>query len=422
MMGTFPAQPNMQRELIPVPVMDNKQPEPYPPVGFRQQSNYAGNNAGDHDAPFKKKSFDFNRLGPRSKNPANCSLELKKIPQGLNSITHLNNHFSKFGKTVNIQVNYEGDPEAAIVTFSSHAEANAAYRSTEAVLNNRFIKVFWHNGNNEGKFCFVCVGSGGVNVCIVCSTKGKQENVPPRSVKDRLGVPTIVPPNTNKVLNLVQPRADNVTEGGGEAQEKNKPVVNKEENKAQAAAAIKKNQELLAAKEKLKKNQDEQRKEVLKIKNNLRKRKQELLEKQLSQQKILIEKMEKRKFESKSNFSEENVFVCSAARSATRPHHGDHQEDARIHRGHQEGPAPVGPHRQDHPPKESKRGRPERNAGRRAGPDHQTTGRRRHLGNTKEVVRVEGASGHDQRPRSGQEVQPSQQTPLEQEQSDRQRR
>jgi RNA-binding protein 26 len=271
MMGTFPAQPNMQRELIPVPVMDNKQPEPYPPVGFRQQSNYAGNNAGDHDAPFKKKSFDFNRLGPRSKNPANCSLELKKIPQGLNSITHLNNHFSKFGKTVNIQVNYEGDPEAAIVTFSSHAEANAAYRSTEAVLNNRFIKVFWHNGNNEGK----------------------QENVPPRSVKDRLGVPTIVPPNTNKVLNLVQPRADNVTEGGGEAQEKNKPVVNKEENKAQAAAAIKKNQELLAAKEKLKKNQDEQRKEVLKIKNNLRKRKQELLEKQLSQQKILIEKMEK---------------------------------------------------------------------------------------------------------------------------------
>lgn len=31
------------------------------------------------------------------------------------------------------------------MTFSTHAEANAAYRSTEAVLNNRFIKVFWHN-------------------------------------------------------------------------------------------------------------------------------------------------------------------------------------------------------------------------------------------------------------------------------------
>lgn len=81
----------------------------------------------------------------------NCSLELRKVPRGLNSIAHLNNHFSKFGKIINIQVNYENDPEAAIVTFSSHAEANVAYRSTEAVLNNRFIKVFWHNNNNNNK-------------------------------------------------------------------------------------------------------------------------------------------------------------------------------------------------------------------------------------------------------------------------------
>jgi RNA-binding protein 26 len=50
-----------------------------------------------------------------------------------------------FVENVLLQVSFEGDPEAALVTFSSHAEANAAYRSTEAVLNNRFIKVFWHN-------------------------------------------------------------------------------------------------------------------------------------------------------------------------------------------------------------------------------------------------------------------------------------
>lgn len=88
-----------------------------------------------------------NRVGLQS----NCSLELRKVPRGLNSIAHLNNHFCKFGKIVNIQVTYEGDPEAAIVTFSTHAEANVAYRSTEAVLNNRFIKVFWHTpGSNAG--------------------------------------------------------------------------------------------------------------------------------------------------------------------------------------------------------------------------------------------------------------------------------
>ena len=40
---------------------------------------------------------------------------------------------------------HEGDPEAALVTFSTGVEAISAFRSTEAVFNNRFIKLFWHN-------------------------------------------------------------------------------------------------------------------------------------------------------------------------------------------------------------------------------------------------------------------------------------
>ncbi|KAK4878106.1 hypothetical protein RN001_010612 [Aquatica leii] len=271
-MGPFMPQSSLQRELISVPVMDNQPQEQFGNNFPRQQ--FSQSDSEQQDSLFKKKAFDYNRLGPRTKNPANCSLELKKVPPGLNNITHLNNHFSKFGKIVNIQVFYEGDPEAAIVTFSSHAEANAAYRSTEAVLNNRFIKVFWHSSSAEGK----------------------QENVPPRSVKDRLGVPNTVPPNANKVLNLVQPKADNAEDAANEKINSTKNSVNsvtKEETKVQAAAAIKKGQELLAAKEKLKKNQEEKRKEALKITQDLRKRKQELLEKQLAQQKLLIEKMEK---------------------------------------------------------------------------------------------------------------------------------
>lgn len=35
----------------------------------------------------------------------NTKLEVKKIPQELNNITKLNEHFSKFGTIVNIQVN-----------------------------------------------------------------------------------------------------------------------------------------------------------------------------------------------------------------------------------------------------------------------------------------------------------------------------
>jgi RNA-binding protein 26 len=68
--------------------------------------------------PSKKKStFDFARLGPRHKNPNNCSLELKKVPRGLNNITHLNNHFSKFGKIVNIQVRTVTDVSDMMLTM-----------------------------------------------------------------------------------------------------------------------------------------------------------------------------------------------------------------------------------------------------------------------------------------------------------------
>lgn len=133
----------LQRELISVPVVDGgsggdvsaqqgkRRYEPEDTVAIAE-------------GPAKRKIPINSRLGPRVGLQQNCSLELRKVPRGLNSIAHLNNHFSKFGKIVNIQISYDGDPEAAIVTFSTHAEANVAYRSTEAVLNNRFIKVFWH--------------------------------------------------------------------------------------------------------------------------------------------------------------------------------------------------------------------------------------------------------------------------------------
>ena len=41
------------------------------------------------------------------------------------------------------QVRYDGDPESALVQFSSPAEAKAAHDCVEAVLNNRFIKVYY---------------------------------------------------------------------------------------------------------------------------------------------------------------------------------------------------------------------------------------------------------------------------------------
>lgn len=39
---------------------------------------------------------------------------------------------------------FGGDPEAALIQYTANDEARRAISSTEAVLNNRFIRVYWH--------------------------------------------------------------------------------------------------------------------------------------------------------------------------------------------------------------------------------------------------------------------------------------
>lgn len=55
----------------------------------------------------------------------------------------LDQHFGKFGQITNLHVHYENHPDTALVTFKTRREALNAYRSTEPIFNNRFIKVYW---------------------------------------------------------------------------------------------------------------------------------------------------------------------------------------------------------------------------------------------------------------------------------------
>lgn len=57
----------------------------------------------------------------------------------------LDEHFGKFGQITNLHVQFEGQPDTALVTFKTRREALNAYKSTEPIFNNRFIKVFWQN-------------------------------------------------------------------------------------------------------------------------------------------------------------------------------------------------------------------------------------------------------------------------------------
>ena len=235
-MGLLGAAPP-QRELISVPTGMEEA------AAQKRSEKEAGLETEGSSGPAKKSHFDYSRLGGSTGNqgppakrydPTNCCLEVKKIPRGLNNISVLNNHFSKFGKIVNLQVNFNGDPEGALVTFSSHAEAQAAYRSTEAVLNNRFIKVFWHNKESP-------------------EAKGKQENVPPVSkppVRERLGGVGAGRVLTQSQTPTPAPLDEEALKEASEAKEK---------ERQKAVAAIMRSQEILAAKEALKKKAEEQK-------------------------------------------------------------------------------------------------------------------------------------------------------------------
>ncbi|XP_045508607.1 RNA-binding protein 26 [Colias croceus] len=251
--GAFPPQHHAQRELVPIPRVRHE----VPPGAMPPQR---------HSAP--KKNFDFNRLGaPRPPLPPkmpNCSLEVKKVPQGLNDITHLNNHFSKFGKIVNIQVCFEGDPEAALITFSNPTEANVAYKSTEAVLNNRFIKLFWHNPENKQENA---APGGGQQI------NKQTDNRHPMSHNKVFINRDNIKASENKLL-AKEKEKEKLKETNG-ATDKPTPTTNTTSNTSNTNTT----QSVVAA---------DKRQQVL----EMHKRAQALLQTQLSQQKLLIGRLE----------------------------------------------------------------------------------------------------------------------------------
>jgi RNA-binding protein 26 len=80
----------------------------------------------------------------QSSNP-NTTLIVKKIPLDLNRMDKLQQHFTKFGQLVDIQCQFEQMPDTALIKFASNPQAFAAYKCPQPVFNNRFIRLYWYN-------------------------------------------------------------------------------------------------------------------------------------------------------------------------------------------------------------------------------------------------------------------------------------
>ncbi|XP_023337167.1 RNA-binding protein 26 isoform X2 [Eurytemora carolleeae] len=259
---TEPYIPGIGVPGIPFPPPAISVPPPgYPVPGMKRAYD------GGHEPASKSSRFDYSRVGGRGRGRggrgggrggggASNMLAVRNIPPEFNSITHLNAHFARFGMLQNIQINFEGDPGSALISFSNNSEANAAFNSSEAVMNNRFIKVFWHM--NKSAF------------------------------KDRTGTagssPLVLVTGDRITKTLVNEEMREGEEGNRVKEEREKAVI-----------AIQKNQDMLQTKADLMKKSEEKRKEAMKQQETLIKSKQGLLDGYLEQQKVLISKLEKGK-------------------------------------------------------------------------------------------------------------------------------
>lgn len=84
----------------------------------------------------------FAASGGRShQNRRNSTIVVENIPKEHCVIDKVNEYFKQFGTITNISL--ETELSKAVVQYSSHQEADAAYSSPEVIFNNRFVKVYW---------------------------------------------------------------------------------------------------------------------------------------------------------------------------------------------------------------------------------------------------------------------------------------
>ncbi|XP_014892262.1 RNA-binding protein 27 [Poecilia latipinna] len=254
------------------------------------------------DVPAAKKPWmekpDFAGQGknifPKRNHYVNTKLEVRKIPRELNNITKLNEHFSKFGTIVNIQVVFGGDPEAALIQYTKNEEARRAISSIEAVLNNRFIRVYWHrepSTNTAGQE--PTSGSQGIGSVPGQGLphgnmhKGIKQHSPGAYVLNKT-VPkhhlNAAPGTTIATkTNGMNPNPDALTVAPNTQKGPYTPTAAKSSSKS-----LGKTGKVLEVQEAIKKKQ-----EAMKLQQDMRKKKQEMLKTQIECQKALINRLEK---------------------------------------------------------------------------------------------------------------------------------
>lgn len=102
---------------------------------FRGGRGFGGGRGGRGARP--ERTHRTNVVDPNA-----LTLVVEKLPPEKANIHDLSTYFGRFGTVTKVGVEPHGT--RALVSFSTHQEAHAAWKSEEAVFGNRFVVIFWH--------------------------------------------------------------------------------------------------------------------------------------------------------------------------------------------------------------------------------------------------------------------------------------
>ncbi|PPQ90430.1 hypothetical protein CVT25_014948 [Psilocybe cyanescens] len=111
-----------------------------PPTLGRGQGQYRGGRGGPGGRGRGTFGGEVHNFRPEKRNDK--TLVVEKIPEDKLSLEGVNDWFKRFGTVTNVAIDTSN--AKALVSFSNHDEAHAAWKSEDAVFGNRFVKVFWH--------------------------------------------------------------------------------------------------------------------------------------------------------------------------------------------------------------------------------------------------------------------------------------
>lgn len=111
-----------------------------PPMSMGHQADNGGHRGGRGGRGRGSFSGDVQKFRPERRNDK--TLVVEKIPDDKLSLEQVNDWFKRFGTVTNVAI--DASNAKALVSFSNHNEAHAAWKSEDAVFNNRFVKLFWH--------------------------------------------------------------------------------------------------------------------------------------------------------------------------------------------------------------------------------------------------------------------------------------